>query len=387
VAPQAWHVETSVVLDSRPAMFPGVTTTRRGLLASWATTPDGLPGGQIGIVESFDGGHTWVDPRIVVEPNDEAEAAITQVALRQLRGGDLLMPFSRVRIQGGYGARQATLHLARSADDGQTWDIGSALDINFLEPLTYGAVVETRKGTLLLPFWGRRAEGERWRSAVLRSEDGGLTWDREPATIGYDPDARLSSPYAASTHNTVDADGTPTFDHVADPDFRPHAAVDGYSETSIVELPDGVLLAVLRQQGVGGSAELWLYRSVSVDDGRTWSEPERLDLAAMSPALLCTADGLLLLGHRVAAPGKADRPGTSVAWSADQGRTWHRGTDLVDPKGYQWIGEYQTGYPDLVELPDSSVLVVFYSVDPELPHGPRYLAANRLTRVLGSASA
>lgn len=378
-APPRWDVEPSVVLDSTPAMFPGVTTTGRGLLASYATTPDGLPGGRIGVVESWDGGRTWQAPRIVVEPDDPDQAAITQVALRRLADGDLLMPFSRVRIRGGYGARQATLHVARSGDDGQSWHVGGALDIDFLEPLTYGAVVETAAGTVLLPFWGRQAVGERWRAAVLRSTDGGRTWDPQPSTIGYDPTARLASDYADSAHNTVDADGTPTFEHVADPDFRPHAAVDGFSETSVVVLGDGTLLAVLRQQGVDGSDQLWLYRSVSIDDGLTWSTPERLGLTGMSPALHRTADGRLLLGYRRSAPdGSGLRPGTVVASSGDAGRTWRDEADLVDPKGYAWVGEYQTGYPDLVDLPGGAVLVVFYSADPALPHGPRYLAANRL---------
>lgn len=375
-----WDLRPIVVLDSTPAMFPGVTPTSDGLLVSFSTVPDGMPGGEIGVVRSRDGGRTWGEPTIVVEPDDAEESAITQVAIRRLHDGTLLMPFCRVRIRGGYANRQATLHMARSDDDGETWELSAPLDLDFLEPLTYGAVVETHPGRVIVPIWGRRRAGERWRAAVAVSDDGGRTWEREPTTIAYDPDARLRTAYAQSPANSLDEHGEPRFDLISDPDFRPHADVDGYSETSIARLSDGTLVAILRQQGVGGDEHLWLYRSESRDDGASWSAPERLALTGTSPALHVLADDTLLLGHRVYAPDDGDaQPGTSVAHSHDGGRTWVDHVELIDPKGYRWTSEYQTGYPDFAELEDGTVVAVFYSLDPALGNR-RYLAANLLRR-------
>ncbi len=375
-----WDLRPIVVLDSTPAMFPGVTQTSDGLLVSFSTVPDGMPGGKVGVVRSRDGGRTWGEPTIVVEPADDDEAALTQVALRRLSDGTLLMPFCRLRIRGGYAKRQATLHMARSDDDGETWELSGPLELDFVEPLTYGAVVETHPGRVLVPIWGRRHEGERWRSSVAVSDDGGRTWARETTTIAYDPDARLRTAYAQPRANSLDEHGEPRFENIADPDFRPHADVDGFSETSIARLSDGLLVAILRQQGVGGDEPLWLYRSESRDDGATWSPYERLDLTGMSPALHVLSDDTLLLGHRVYAPdGGAARPATVVAHSHDAGRTWVDHVELLDPKGFRWTSEYQTGYPDFAELEDGSVLAVFYSLDPALGN-QRYLAANLLRR-------
>ena len=50
-----------------------------------------------------------------------------------------------------------------------------------------------------------------------------------------------------------------------DPGFRPHDQTDGFSETSLCELVDGSLLAVLRQQGVDGDQALTFFTSRSVD--------------------------------------------------------------------------------------------------------------------------
>lgn len=369
------RVTSVVVLDESPGMFPGVAVTSGGLVASYSTVPDGMPGGCIGTIHSSDG-LSWHDPTIVVEPADPGEAAINQVGLRRLSNGELLMPFCRVRIVGGYAARQATLHMARSTDDGATWTLSEAISLDFLEPLTYGGLVEVEPGKLICPIWGRRREGERWRSAVIFSGDSGRTWSPESVTIGYDPNARLRGDYAQPRANALDENGNPAYSNISDPEFRPHADVDGFTETSIVALNDGSLLAILRQQGVGGDTDLWFYRSTSDDGGVTWSSPERLEFAGTSPALYVTRGGELLLGYRVFAPSELGVvPGVRVVVSRDRGITWGDGIDLVDPKGYVWTSEYQCGYPDFAEMEDGTLVVVFYSYDPELPHR-RYLAAN-----------
>lgn len=372
-------VESTTVVNAIPAMFPGVERTVDGLIVTFSTVPDGMPGGQIATVHSVDNGRTWSDPTVIVEPLGEDDAAITQVGIKRLVSGRLILPFNRVTIRGGYANRVATLHMATSDDDGHHWDLGEPVRLEFHEPLTYGTIVETASGRLVAPIWGRQRPDERWRSAVVTSDDGGATWDPEPRVVAFDATARLFGTYTQPDHNAVDEHGEPAFGNITNPAFRPHAAVDGFCETSITATLGG-LIAMLRQQGVAGEERLRFYRSESHDDGRTWSDPTPIDLDGMSPLLYPLGDGTLALGYRRCAPdGSESHPGTAIAVSTDRGHTWNDVVDVVDPNGYAWTHEYQTGYPDLVTLDDDTMLCVFYSLDPTRGN-QRYVVANRLRR-------
>jgi hypothetical protein len=63
--------------------------------------------------------------------------------------------------------------------------------------------------------------------------------------------------------------------------------------------------------------------------------------------MLLTSKGILVAGYRW-----REQRATAVIWSHDLGRTWE-GPRIVDPV----VG----GYPSLVELPDGSVLMVYYT--------------------------
>ena len=151
-------------------------------------------------------------------------------------------------------------------------------------------------GRLVLGVYSER-QGERAFGAVLLSDDGGTTWS-EPVPIGLD---------SGHSHD---------------------------AETDVVRLGDGRLLAALRPD---------MCLSESTDDGRTWSPVRAGGFPGHCPYLLRTRDGILLLAHRL--------PDTALHWSVDDGRTW-KGPVVLD----RFIG----AYPSLCELPDGTVLCVYY---------------------------
>lgn len=370
--------DAGVVVDAVSAMFPGITWSGGSLLASFSTVPDGWPGGTVGLVRSSDQGRTWSPPEIVATPGDGLDAVLNAVAITTLRDGTVLLPYNGVRWSRGQGVagRVISLHLLRSTDGGQTWSGGDPIDVDFYGPAVYGELVELSDGRLLWPVWGQRTAEQRWRSALLESSDAGATWT-VGATIAYDPRARLTGPYATPEVGGVSVDGDPDLAATADPAFRPHSPIDGFSETTVLPLDDdNHLLAVLRQQGVDGDSTVQLYTATSTDAGRTWGAYERIGFSGMSPLLHRMDDGTLLLATRRFAPdGGVGTPGVEVRRSDSGGRSWSAPLPLVDPHGYHYTSEYQCGYPAMVNLPGGDVLVVFYSYSPARR---RFVAWNRL---------
>lgn len=368
---------SGVVVDAVPAMFPGLTWAGDELLASYSTVPDGWPGGTVGVVRSADGGRSWSAPHTVAAPADGLDAVLNAVGLATLRDGTVLLPYNGVRWTPGEGVagRVVSLHLLRSADGGRTWTGGAPIALDFHGPCVYGQLLERPDGRLLWPVWGQRTSTERWRSVLLESADGGHTWS-VGATIGYDPDARLAGDYATPAVGGLGVDGNPDVTRTTDPDFRPHSPIDGFTETTVVPTGEGRLLAVLRQQGVGGDDTMQLFRAESADDGATWTTPERIGFAGMSPLLHRAADGAILLATRRFAPDDGPTPpGVEVRVSPDGGRSWSAPRPLRDPHDYQPTAEYQCGYPAMAGLADGSVLTVFYSY---APGRGRFLAWNTL---------
>ena len=163
-----------------------------------------------------------------------------------------------------------------------------------------------KSDTALCPYGHGRPYS---RTYVCESDDRGETW-RYLTTIGYD---QLGS--------------------------------EGYNEGSMRELPNGEWLAVLR---TGNEKDIncqdnpimW---SVSPDEGRTWSEPQRTGVEGAYPSLAVLSDGLLAMTY--------GRPGAMLVFSHDNGRTWTDQT-VVDTTPY-------SGYTDVVELSPGLLLVGF----------------------------
>ena len=337
-----------------PALFPGLTRAANGdLLVSFCTRFDCLPGGEAFQLRSSDEGRTWSPARLMVRSKKADGCINLSVGLTTLNDGTLLYPCCDARLTRKWDQHEADLLILRSLDHGHRWTPPQPIPIEVTEPFAYGRIVELTNGDLLCPIWGKRVPDEPWRSGLVRSRDGGLTW-AEHSTIAYDPQVRIGQTDDGAHH------------------------CGGFNETSILERSDGTLLAVLRQQGVGRH-QRELYCATSDDRGRTWSKAGPTGLWGTSPSLHQTPSGDMLLGYRnhLGNPQGLTRPGVGISLSHDQGRSWRTHLLLEDPKGHQYGHEFEAGYPAFLSLDDRLTLVVFYSSDPTLPC-EHYVAANVL---------
>lgn len=119
----------------------------------------------------------------------------------------------------------------------------------------------------------------------------------------------------------------------------------GYTEPFVSVLPDGSLLAVLRTECAKTGP---MYRTRSIDGGKTWGAPEKLWPFGVLPQLLTLDNGVTVLAF--------GRPGVHLLFSNDgKGEEWSNAVHLVvesfektgiDGEGYGFQkGENPKGRP------------------------------------------
>ncbi len=130
------------------------------------------------------------------------------------------------------------------------------------------------------------------------------------------------------------------------------------AEPYAMEMPDGRIICQIRGQRKSGSEKptmLTLYQSESGDGGYTWSEPERiLGVNDGAPAhLLVHSSGIVISAYGC----RNENPGVYLMFSRDNGKTWEeKQTPLFSSKVTRDVG-----YPMSAELPDGTILTVFYA--------------------------
>lgn len=230
------------------------------------------PGGNKPIfIRSTDGAKTWSQPY-----SGTLQKGVRTVSTLGVRRDGRLMAIS-----------EKPMRLVYSRDQGKTWTLESTIDHAPLENAwvwTGGRLLELDDGTLVVPVAGYLQPG--WlSSAVLRSDDDGLSW----------------------THAIVGR-GNPQNMMI-------------FSEPAVARLNDGSLIVLMRTEdrvtnlvsGEPRGERTGLCRANSEDGGKTWSNPvETLSGSHGSLALL--DDGVLLCGYH-----RAPR----LALSSDAGRTWY----------------------------------------------------------------
>lgn len=228
--------------------------------------------GQTLLVRSADGGITWSEPEIVL-PWTETEGT-WDCGFCELADGTWLVDltitgfFERgIRPEGvSWSAHPLTADrgdwtwayklqgwlgtfVLRSTDRGRSWS--RPIPVN-VRPLKHGGCRlgcwQLPDGGILMGLYGRirgyeeEGEGESTRSALVRSDDGGLNWDYY-STLAYDP-----------------------------------ASIVDYEEPALLRLADGRLVCAMRTHvDPSGDAEN-LVVSVSEDDGFSWSPPRWTDI-------------------------------------------------------------------------------------------------------------
>jgi hypothetical protein len=193
---------------------------------------------------------------------------------------------------------------------------------------------------------------------VCRSRDGGCTWTQTGTVTPPAGQAHLI-PFGDIV---VLADGSlgvsgyggggAYFYHSADDGrtWRLRATIrgEGLTETTLLVLPDGDVLACARTDG---DQHLELFRSA--DNGKTWRHEQAVSLGAQHPAgLLSLPDGRVLLTY---GDRSQDHWGVEARLSDDAGRTWGPPLRIVE------LESGDLGYPATAAGADGTLVTAWYS--------------------------
>jgi sialidase-1 len=349
----------------------------------------------------------------IVYKDAEAYSCFPDIMLRQ--NGELLVSFRRA---GGFSLealhrgkydhvdKGARIALARSADGGRSWqldrifapfdpecgeqdpsiaEVDGSLTINFFQ---WRVVPAEEKGRLRYP--ARQQYDGSWADVegpwLVRSFDGGTTWEGEPVAVdsaplaragtsdavlplpsgdclmgiyGAEPGSSVCRAYSVRSRDGGDSWGEPSL-IAADPAGRL-----SFEEPALECTGDGHLLAMLRC-GEAGRYD-YLYQARSFDQGQTWVELTSTPMWGHPAHLLLLDDGRLLCSY-----GYRHQPyGVRACLSKDHGATWDIQQEIVlrDDGGSRDVG-----YPSSVQLGDGTLVTVYYIHGPD---GIRHIAATR----------
>ena len=227
--------------------------------------------------------------------------------------------------------------------------------------------------------WQTEETINRWLGSWVRvSRDGGELWDdpvKVPVTAPHGPirlrDGALlyfGKVFGATMQEFTDGaggvmairsdDGGATWQQLGTVPLYPSTKVENYHEPHVVELPSGKLIGAIRIQNYGeakledlGLVNFGIAMTESTDGGQTWTQANPLSFHGSPPHLIRHSSGMLVMvcGYRL------EPYGQRVALSTDDGQTWEHDFIIRDdgPDG-------DLGYPASVEMPDGSILTVYY---------------------------
>ena len=262
--------------------------------------------GRLVFVHSPDGGESWSHSIVISEDGSDNRNPAFGVTSK----GTLLASFiKQVNYTDGVydnvHLKPTPLYLSRSNDHGKTWDTELAkVDGNdeFIVGSPFGKMLTLSDGRIMMHYYLHGV------TAFITSDDDGHTWCK-PTVISE----------------------------------------DGYNETGLCDLGDGILMAVLRKDDNGS-----LWQSRSEDNAKTWSEPIRITDATEHPGdVIKLNDGRVLLTY-----GRRTTPFSILGLvSHDNGKTWDTNNRLLLVAD---AGNDQ-GYPSNIQRDDGAIITVYYS--------------------------
>jgi len=355
-APRAVIHQTRVISE-QPELYHGWPTLARRrngqLLLACSGGREGhvCPFGRVELMQSNDGGRTWLWPRVIMDSAiDDRDSGVVETA----KGSILVTTFTSL-------AYEAILKRAESqpAGDKNTW------------PRPPQRMDRWRAAHNRLTTPQRESQLDVW---MIRSTDGGVTWSVPYRCLVNSPhgpiqlsDGRLlyagkalwkDSPghRKGSVGVCESTDDGVSWHWLAEIGPRPGDSVEQYHELHAVEAAEGRLVLQIRNHNRANAGET--LQSESSDFGKTWSEPHPIGVWGLPSHLLRLKDGRLLMtyGHRRQPLGNQARV------SADHGKTWSEPI-IVSGDGTS----SDLGYPSTVQLDDGSLVSVWYEVVKEFP--------------------
>ena len=282
---------------------------------------------------SEDSGERWSDPEVFMAAPGANVSHAFQV---QLRGTDKVImvnreshfvgeihdPVTKRHLKTADYARSASrIILRKSLDLGSTWNFGNELLYEQIvphhRPPFYGApeaFLQLQSGELLMAVCflpPDQREPQHYHVAFLRSEDEGETWER--------------------THIlTV-------------PEER------GAMEPTIVELEPDELYCVLRNKSG------YLYETMSLDGGRSWSAPEKTSIP--SPEAICKllklqSGRVILIWNNQSSTTQRPRYPLVVAFSDDRCKNWSKPRVIATESGANQLSNF-----GVIQLSDGRILL------------------------------
>lgn len=261
--------------------FPYMKRRADGGLIVDATVGQTQSGKVFGIRRlSTDNGLTWSDLPNVGNPNSSLMRSVGQTSV-----GVSYAAASGTGLTSWIGSRY------QSTDGGATWTADNATFSS--GSVAYKSVynnyndIVSAGSTLYTTAYATRANDQFSESVLLSSNDGGLNWSRKSTIAMFD---------------TI-----------------PDMGSEGPSETSLVSLSNGSLLAVYRTGQSFPTTDVnltspSLFFSISSDQGTSWSAPKSLGVAGVFPTLRKLEDGTVALAY--------GRYGTKLMFADPTGRRW-----------------------------------------------------------------
>ncbi len=122
-----------------------------------------------------------------------------------------------------------------------------------------------------------------------------------------------------------------------------------FEEPSLCMTKTGKILTVMRD---GKSGFLW--SNYSLDEGKTWSVPVKLDIWGCPANLLSLRDGRIVVTYGYRRPPY----GVRACISEDDGKTWNIKDEIIL---YSDGLHGDIGYPSSIEIEDGYVMTAFYT--------------------------
>jgi hypothetical protein len=304
---------------------------------------------KIRTVRSYDGGKTFIQvvPPTVWDEMEYPEKGFCNCHITEIIPGELLSVYMLVHALPGMpiynpdtdGIADCSLRSVKSYDNGETWSRPKNIDIILPDVIAPGKPLVLKDGSIGFPMetqkiWDRPFS--RWPCAgFIKSYDKGESF----------PELNL----------IVEMDGV----------------LHGDGRLGMNEKGD--VTAYLWKYDIRSARDMLVHRSISYDNGKSWSFPEPLNLKGQitSPVFLQNGNVLCITQDRF-----SETPGIKAFLSYNDGIDWDTGSCLVvygnsgrpdvnNP--FQGFTGYKFGYSSLLKITEDDV-AAFYFYENENGH-------------------